>query len=196
MPLTQAPDSSSAGYLAPAASAQQYDVALEDLFQAVLAGITGIPGSNVRPRYQRDPPPRPSVDVDWVAFGVALEDEDWNAYRFMDGSGNYLVERTEYLTLSASFYGPNCMANERLWRDGLAVGQNLDDLTAAGVSFVEVAKPVVLPALFKDLWQKKVDAKATFARWSSRQYPVLSFTSATVTVQLDSGPAITVNVNP
>lgn len=189
-------DSSQAGYLAPAPSAAAYDVALEDLFQATLSGITGIPGSNVRPRYQRDPPPRPAVDVDWVAFGVALEDEDWNAYRFMDGSGNYFVERTEFITLSASFYGPNCMANERLWRDGLAIDQNLDDLVAAGVNFREVAKPAVLPALFKDLWQKKVDTKATFTRWSSRQYPVLSFTSATVTVLTDSGVAVTVNVNP
>lgn len=176
-----ATDSSEAGYLAPS-TAPPYDEALEDIFQAAIVGITGLPGRLVRPRWQPDPPNQPAFDVDWCAYGVTLADQQWNAFQHWDPeegeAGAYVVEGTEVLHVTTSFYGPNYQSLHRRWTDGLQLGQNLDGLAAAKVKFIGCERPVVLPALLKEKWTKRVDVRCVFNRWARRVYPVLLLESA------------------
>lgn len=179
--MVKAVDSSQAGYLRSGA-APPYDEALEDIFQAVLVGITGIPGNMVRPRYQKDPGNMPGFDVDWVAFGVTVEEDMWNAYKHLNPDGSYTVEGQETIYVNASFYGPNYSATSRRWRDGMQISQNRDDLTTQKIAFQHFAPSAIVPALLKEQWVKRADVRGTFHRWAVRTYPVLSFTGANVDI--------------
>lgn len=175
--MTQAVDSSTTGYLA-GATALPYDKELEDLFQTVIVGITGLQGNLVRPRYQPNPPTWPGFDVDWCAFNVYVRPTLWNAYQTINADGSYNVEGTEVLEATLSFYGPRYQALEREWRDGMQLSQNRDVLTNAGIVFLEFAEPVVVPVLMKEMWVKKVDIRGTFHRWAVRTYNVRTLTEA------------------
>lgn len=176
-------DSSVQGYLAGAPEGTVYGSALEDLFHDAVVGITGLQGDLVRPRYQDDPPTWPQFDVDWCAFNVYVRPSLWNAFKTLRADGSYTIEGTEVLEVTVSFYGPNYQAVERSYRDGMQLGQNRDDLVAAGIGFIEFAEPVVVPVLMKEKWVKKVDIRGTFHRWAVRVYPVRTLLSAEGTIR-------------
>jgi len=52
------------------------DAALDAVFQALVVGITGLPGTLVRPRWQPVPPTQPSVTTNWAAIGVTTNAAD------------------------------------------------------------------------------------------------------------------------
>jgi hypothetical protein len=64
------PNSASGGYLVPVSPLPLDDEELGRRLSNVVAGVTGIPGNLVRPRWQKNPPPIPDEGVDWVAVGV------------------------------------------------------------------------------------------------------------------------------
>lgn len=178
-----ATSSASAGYLAPSAPAPLYGDALEDLFHGVVQGITGISAQLIRPRWQPEPANMPAFDVNWVALGVTVGPAQWDAFQKHDPTinppnGANVVEGTEELILTLSFYGPDAHANERLFRDGLRIEQNRDELTAAGIKLIEVQDPVTVPALFKNQWVMRADVRIRTVRWVRRVYPILSLSSA------------------
>lgn len=179
-----ATNSSEAGYLAPIPPAPPYDQELEDIFQAALQGLTGLPGNMIRPRFQAKPPNQPGFDVDWAAFSVFVADRQWNAYQHFEPEpepdGAYVTEGNEVLHLSVSFYGPHCDAMRHRFEAALQLGQNLDGLGAYKIKYKQVFDPVILPALLKEQWVKRIDVKAVFHRWCRRVWPVLTYRSATV----------------
>jgi hypothetical protein len=173
-----ASSSTEAGYLAPDTPGPDYDDALEDLFQATIVGITGIPGNLVRPRWQPEAPNTPGFDVDWIAFGLQVIDRQWNSYQVFDSDLNaYTVSGTEVLHCNVSFYGPHLTEKRRRWEDGLQVDQNLAPLHAQGIKYIDMLDPVALPALFKNRWRERMDMKAVFHRWATRIYPVTTLVS-------------------
>lgn len=194
MPVS--PDSSQAGYLRHG-TAPPYGEALENLFHDVIVGVTGLLPKNVRPQYQDDPPNLPDFATDWASFRVYVEPTVWNAYKAMlpDGSA-YVVEGTEVIRLTVSFYGPNYQALERAWRDGVQVGQNRDELTAAKIGFIDFADPAIVPALLKQKWVKRADVRGTFHRWASRTYPVLTIERADVGLHTEELGVTPITVNP
>lgn len=190
-----ATDSSVAGFLAPSASAA-YDATLEDLLQAAVVGITGLPGTLVRPRWQPEPPQQPSFTTDWCAFGVMRTTVDVFAADLHDptGNGSNKIERDEILFVLHSFYGPNAHAYCERFRDGFEIAQNRDTLTAQGLALIEVGEATVLPALLKEKWVKRVDTTVQYRRRTSRTYPVLTITQAQGDLQTD-GYSVSLNVN-
>lgn len=190
-----ATDSSQAGYLRPGTS-PPYDAALEDIFQGVIVGVTGLPGRLVRPKYQPDPPNHPGFDLDWCAFSVYVEPAMWNSHRTLLEDGSYLVQGQEVLRVTTSFYGPGRQAAERSWREGLQLEQNRDALVAQKIAFIEFAEPVNVPVLLKEQWVKKVDVKGTFHRWAERIYPVRSLNEAAGTINTDGGVSVAISVTP
>lgn len=175
--MNPSPNSSAAGYLR-SDTAPLYDKDLEDIFQRVVVGVTGLPGQLVRPRYQPDPPTMPGFDVDWASLGVAVQDDMWDAFRVTNPDGSYTVEGQETILVTVSFSGPNHSAFARAWRDGLRIGQNRDDLTAQKIAFHSFAETAVLPALLKEQWVKRSEVRGTFHRWAVRHYPVLTIQAA------------------
>lgn len=177
-------DSSSAGYLAPG-SEPDYDDDLDDVLQAAVVGITGLPGNLVRPRWQPNPPQQPEFDVNWCAFGVTRVSGDTFSYQGFDPTANdangaVSLEEDELLYCLASFYGPNAMRNCKRLRAGLAIGQNRAMLASNNVALVEVGESVNLPALLQEKWVKRVDVTVTFRRRTHRSFSILSIESGDV----------------
>lgn len=181
-------DSSTGGYLAPDPDPDGplYDYALEDFFQGVIVGITGLPGSMVRPRWPVTPANMPSADTNWVAFGVTLGDRQWNAFQKFDAkrgpNGSYIVEGVEALQVKASFYGPDNFALQRRFENGLQLAQNREVLGTQNINFLDFGVPVNVPALFKERWVLRSDVLVSFNRWATRVYPVQTILSADVTL--------------
>lgn len=186
--MTQAADSSQVGYLRPTV-VPIYDTELEDLFQRVIRGVTGLAGNLVRPKYQDNPPTFPEFDVDWCAFSVYVEPIQWNSYRVQEDDVTHSIQGEEVMRLTCSFWGPNYQALERRWRDGMQVPQNREELDLNGIAFIEFADPVIVPLLLKERWVKHVDIRGTFKRWAVRGYKVLTLLSANGTIHADRTPA-------
>jgi len=78
-------DSTTGGYIVPGTpELDAYDATLEDIIQGALAGITGLAGNLVRPKWQPEPANQPDKSVDWCAFGLSLTDQDITHYEVHD----------------------------------------------------------------------------------------------------------------
>lgn len=169
--------------------------ALEDTFQGVIVAITGLPGNLIRPRWQPEPANPPGADIDWIAFGLSALAPQWNAYQHLDPTGeNYLVEGSQVLSCNLSFYGPGHAHRRGEFLDGLQIGQNLEELEAAKIKFMEFANPVQVPALFKNQWRLRSDVRVIFNRWVTRTYPIKSILSANGTIVTDTGLSAPISV--
>lgn len=183
-----ATDSSVAGYLNPSAAAP-YDDALDDFLQGVIVGLTGLPGSLVRPRWQSEPPQRPEFNVNWCSFGLSRSEVDAFAYEAHDptGEGPVKVERDEILFYAHSFYGPGAHGIAERFRDGLEIPQNRDVLQTGKLGLIEVQEAVKVPSLLAERWVPKIDVMVLYRRRTSRSYPVLTIRSAGIEIVTQDG---------
>lgn len=188
-----ATDSTTVGFLAPT-QANPYDISLEDALQRIIVGITGIPGALVRPRWQPEPPQQPDYQTDWVAFGIVRTGVDTFSYHHHTDTSQ-AVDRDELLYVMHSFYGPNCHGNCERFRDGWEIPQNRDSASALNLGLVEVQEAVHLPALLKERWVQRIDTTVIYRRRTSRDYPVLTITSAQAQVDTEV-LVIPIVVNP
>lgn len=186
-------DSSTGGYLAPAASPAPLEgQALLDFVQGWIVGITGLAGTLVRPYWQTEPPNVPQAGDAWCAFRVSARPSDEFPYVGFDaGTLDYQLQRHERLEALASFYdlGSGALADyyAALLRDGSAVAQNREPLTAAGMGLVRMGTPTAVPVVFKMRWQYRVDLEFIIRRQIVRSYPVDAFASAQGDVYSDVG---------
>lgn len=183
------PDSSTGGYLVPAAPTPPVeDAALDAIFQAMIVGLTGLPGNMVRPRWQPVVPIQPPPSTNWCAIGVTNIDPDANPVMMHNGAGqgSDTMLRHEVITVAASFYGPNAMQYAAQARDGLYVSQNHAMLTANNMGLVRADKIVPAPELVNQQWVRRFDFDITIRRQVVRTYNVLNVLSAQGTV--DSEP--------
>lgn len=185
--------SATGGYLTPTSSVALNDDALDDFLQAVVVGVTGMPGATVRPRWQPEPPNLPQTSVgadgatvipDWAAIGIIDVEPDFNAAVMHQsaGNGDDILLRQEILTLMTSFYGPNAGSNCALLRDGLQIAQNREVLQVAGYGVIETGNPRQVPVQIKDIWWRRVDMQVRIRRQVQRIYPVLNLVSAAGTI--------------
>lgn len=191
-------DSSTGGYLVPAPSgAPPYGDPLENILQGVVAGITGIDPSLIRPRWQPEPPNMPSFSTNWVAFGIVRFKRDTFVYEQHEalGQGDSYVERDEQCFVLHSFYGPNCHEICMQYADGVMLAQNREVLITNNINLVEVQEPVNLPQLLKEKWVKRIDLTVVFRRRVHRTFPILNVQSAQITVGVESIQT-SVTVNP
>lgn len=178
--------SATGGYLQPDSAATPVaDLDLDLVVQAMVAGVTGLPGDRVRPRWQPTQPRMPEITVDWCAVGVTLTDtERGTAYVDHDGAGeghDDLV-RHEQLDVLATFYGPGAARNAARLRDGLQIAQNRAALDAQGMAFVEAGPVRTVPELVNEQWLRRCDIPITLRRVVRREYAVLNILSAPVSI--------------
>jgi hypothetical protein len=174
-----APDSRSPGYLGPTTETL-VGVPWEDFLQAVIAGVTAIPGNLVRPRWQPQPPTTPDVATNWCAFGVIAVDADyepWINHYDLD-TDHDLLARTERVTILASFYGPDSEDIAAVLRDGLYVDQNRAVLRANGVGIIEVEDIIRTADLFRQQFRQRDDLRIILRRQVKRLYNVLDLLRA------------------
>lgn len=179
--------SATGGFLAPEASPVVLgDVALQDVLQATLVGVTGLAGGLVRPGWQPNPPARPAIGVNWVGFSVlsSLPDGDVDleqiaAPTIADPNATaQRMKRGETLEIIVSCYGPNCSGIVGVISDGLWIEQNRAALVAAGLNLVGVGSPVHAPEPENDRWHDRWDVTFQLRREIVRVYPVLHLVRA------------------
>jgi hypothetical protein len=192
--------------------APAYDAVLDAIFQPLLAGVTGLAGALVLPRWQIVPANRPAVLVNWCAFGVSQHDGATNAYighqsvqwdqrsQQWDGNQSFdetpqqgqrdVLEMQEDVDVLCSFYGPQCRGNAAMMRDGMQVSQNRETLPPNNMGYVSAGPIRTLPELLNNLWYQRADVILYFRRAVVRTYPVFDLLSAQGTVESDD-PSVT-----
>lgn len=131
--------SASGGYLLPTSTSPTEDDALADALQALVVGVTGLPGALVRPRWQPEPPTQPAANVDWCgigAMGDAPAAGRASARHIAANEGTSETYHDATFTVMASFYGPNASGYAKLLRDGLMVAQNREEMFRQNMALV------------------------------------------------------------
>lgn len=162
------------------------DQSLRRFLQALLAGVSGLAGNLVRQNWARNPAPVPSIEVDWIGFGIVNVRPDVNPYMVQVSEGAARMQRHETFDVICMCYGDNCQDLAGQVRDGLYLSQNQESLMLAGMGFVECVGPVHVPELVNDRYQDRADLTITFAREIRREYAILAFTGASVPVTDDA----------
>jgi hypothetical protein len=174
------------------------DDPLADGLQAAIAGISGLPGKLVRPRWQPQPPPQPPVATTWAALGVTEQVPDANGYikhngLSAGGLGDSYLQRHESLTVLVSFYGPQCQRFAERLGQGLLIESNREGLDALGIKLHSIGALRHVPELINDQWLRRVDVEIRFRRQLNYVYSVRNIVAADIYLENDAAqPATTI----
>lgn len=182
--------SATGGYLQPNPTPSQplpQNFTLNQFLQAILVGISALPGQFVRPNWQPEPPKQPDIMQDWLAFGVNIITPDANAYVGPDPTVEInppmVTLRHEQLEVELSIYGPKAVETAGLIRDGFQIQENLAVLTSGKMGFVSTSEGRHLPELINERWFNKVVMSVFLRREVQRDYPsILTILSAGGTI--------------
>lgn len=153
---------------------------LEDFLQQMVAGVSGLDGEMVFPRWQADAPVLPPWGTDWAAIGtIERRNLGYSAVIHRgEGDGYDELQRHEEFDLLCSFYGPKSLEFITNLHDGLGIWQNYSMLRKVGVALVDVGTTRRLPEIIKNSWTERSDKMLTFRRIIIRNYPILNLLSA------------------
>jgi len=154
------------------------DDELDTLLQTLVAGVTGMAGEAVRPRWQPEPPNLPNFYMTWCAVGVIARRADTFVAMIHYPEGYDLLLRNEALEVLATFYGPKCHGMATRLRDGLMVDQNRELLWRNHMEMVEVGDIRSTAELIKQRWLPRADVDIHLNRQVRRTYPILNIESA------------------
>jgi len=205
-------DSTTGGPLLPDASPAPLEgQGLNRFLSGWVAGITGLSGNLIRPRWQpfpADPPapvpgsgPTPGAVI-WAAVGVTTRRKLGFPQVILDpaaggGLGEATLFQQEQLELLCSFYDQGVSGDADSYastlRDGALLGQNNEALFLAGFGLIDVGDIVPLPTLLKDRWYYRADLSITLQRQIQRTYPIRTLITAGGTIDTDfSTPQYTI----
>lgn len=171
------------------------DPVLTDAIQATVAGVTGLAGQWVRPRWQPEPPNQPDFSVNWAAVGITGFDDELYTYEKQIDEATRQLERSQDLTMLVSFYGPLANRYAGIFKDGIMIEANRFALGAVGLKLKEVQRSRNLPALVKEKYLNRIDVPVILSRRIIRTYKLNSINQAWV--GLDNEYYITpIIVNP
>lgn len=157
------------------------ELTVTQFIQTVLVGISGVDGTLVRPKWQANPPKHPpTIETNWIAFGIGLGAPDNNAYIATNPNDPSVVDsqRHETLDVGVSIYGPLALETYALLRDGFQVPQNLQALIDANMGFVEILAARPLPDLLNERFYNRVETSIILRRQVNRLYSVPTILSA------------------
>lgn len=171
--------SATGGYLTPGGSALLRDEVLEDALQAHVVGITDLPGFMVRPRWQPTVPEMPEPDQNWAAIGVKLtRADDGPVLEQQEEFTRYI--RHETMDVLVTFYGPSGFEYASLFRDGLAIPQNNQPLSAIKAKLISTGDILAIPELVNQQFIRRYDLPFTIRRKVERTYQIKPFNSPPV----------------
>lgn len=196
--------SASGGYLLPDAQPEPlYGKALNDFFQGLVKGITGMAGDLVRPSPQGEPPNIPEAATAWAAIQTTVVPSDTfpaviHLPNANGGAGVDQLQRHEQINILASFYdlGTNGEADRlcSLLRDGLSIAQNREPLLAQHMGLNSVKDKTVVPSLLKMRWLYRVDLPFIVSRAVTRNYRVENVQSANGQIVTSAGFVLNIDV--
>ena len=176
--------SATGGYLIQTEVPLPGGLTLNQYIQQVIVGITGLAGTLVRPKWQKEPPKvLPNPEDNYCAFGIRIFNPDANAFTKLDEDGEgSVLQRHEELNIECSFYGSNCQKNAGNLRDGLQITQNREALTAANIGFKETSATNYVPELHGQVWYPRCDITVVLRRQIDKTFSVLSIESSAGTI--------------
>jgi hypothetical protein len=179
--------SATGGVLLPAQAAPDDGDFLDSIFQGLIAAITGLEGTLVRVRWQPDPPQEPPVDTNWCSFAVSVEDGDCPAIQWDHETQTYTYTIHDEITVLVMFFGPASRQYALQLRDGLRVPQNTEGLLTSAMRFRASDRIRMLSEKVNQQMRRRHDISLRFRQEVVREYPVLGFLSAAVTVNTGTG---------
>ena len=185
--------SATGGYLLPTTGPLDAQL-LKRFFHDVIVGVTGFNSQLVRPSYQPNPPTIPDLTVDWCAFYISLKASD-NFPWYVQGDSSGQLFANENVNLQTSFYGPNCISNATILRDGLQICQNTDAMAAVNIGYIGCSDMTYLPELINDKWYERADITVNLNRRVGRTYPILKILSIEGTIEADIYGGEEINFN-
>jgi hypothetical protein len=182
--------SATGGYMVPETSPLDR-AAIEELLRAAVAGITGLPGRLVRPRWQRTPAPVPHAATAWCSVGILSTGTPGIPATIHDPAGEGVDVQVLWrrLRVQCSFYGPGAFELAARLEAGFAVGQNRAALRAAGIAFSSIGEPIGAPELAGTDWVDRVDVELFFDFEERRTYPVRNLEGGRLAILTDTGQA-------
>lgn len=171
--------SATGGYLTQGNVRPSEGQALRRFLHGVLVGVTGLPNTLVRQSWDPNPAPVPSIETNWMAFGIeAQRAEAGDPYHRQREDGSAILIRHEELDVACIFYGPDAQANANLLRDSMYLAQNRESMYAVGMGLVGFTETFHVPELINDRFFDRADITMTLRREIKREYPVLHFVAA------------------
>jgi len=171
--------STSPGYLTPVSSPQAYDEALERELSRWVRALSGLPGELVRPRWTAVQAAMPEAGMNWCGFGITDFSHD-DSPAFIQADEGAQMWRHEVIECMASFYGPGGQQIATVFRDGLQIPQNNDELSRVGLSFQDASPLIPFPELINNQWVRRYDITVRLRRKVIREYGVKSLVDAPV----------------
>lgn len=180
--------SATGGYLAENSTLLSM-TALENTFHDVIAGITGINATLVRPSRQINPAKQPQPETNWIAFEIRRDSSDINAAvsHVSTGQGHDVVTDHDVYIAAVAVYGPDSDTIAGILRRGLFVWQNREALRAAGIAIQLVGNPVTMPELDSMTWRSRCDLDIRFVVEIKGAYGVLNLLRSTGDIAGDDG---------
>lgn len=170
--------SATGGYLQQVAGPLE-GLDLRRFIGTVLVGVSGFEPEMVRPAWQQNPPPVPSIDTNWMAFGITARRADNDPYQVEKDDGQRtLMLRHEELDIMLAFYGPDCLQKAAEVREGFELTQNTESLLLAGMAYIDLSDIIHAPELVNDRYFDRADTTLTIRREVRREYRILNFVSA------------------
>jgi len=172
------------------------DDALAGILQAMITGVTGLPGNLVRPRWQPQPPTQPSVTTVWCAVGItSYTPYDYPAYT-QDADDSGTLHRYERFDALATFYGPQSSFYAALLRDGIYIRQNFETLSAQGIKLRSVDETTHLGELINSQYVSRSDVPMSFVRFVERTYDSIpAIAQVSVSFLTDAGLHCTITAS-
>jgi len=198
-------------FLAPDTTNNLNDEQLRNFLQQLIAGLTGIDGKYVRPRWQKNVGNAPTVDSDWISFGILnfkndvfayeghvpdriIQSQTYNSQGYNEGGfGGEVIEQAAYnfvhrmqeIEIMVTFYGPNAASLSDRFTLGLQLSTNREPLSKAGMALIECLDPVSVPTLLNELWQYAVDVRLRLRRQQVFKYAVPSIKATEIDLYFD-----------
>lgn len=179
--------SATGGTLAPTPPLPLDDEALDAVFQALVANVTGLSGDLVRPRWQPTVPKQPEPNTNWCAIGVpevVQDDGPWLVYDEARNQETYWDHET--LSVLATFYGPNAQSFARLLRAGLNVPQNTEELLPYAIRYLSCGPIRAMNELMNQQWVRRQDIALQFRRKVVMTFEIQNILIAEIILQDDT----------
>lgn len=157
--------------------------------QVMIATLTGLPGTLVRPRWQPMPPSQPNPTTTWAAVGIIRVEADDYVYIRHDGATQLVgapgpgvdrMQRHSTITVVVTFYGPEAEACAGAMRDGMQIQQNWEPLIPLALKPRTIEDLARTPELINQQWVDRLDVRLELRHQIERVYPILNLDGADV----------------
>lgn len=171
--------SATGGFLIPYEN-PLYGDELQNFLHETWHGITGLEKNQIRPMWQEIDPLMVNKEIPcWMFWGIVGITVESDSYQKESQDGTHIeFTRPEIIQLVATFQGRQAMNYATLFRDGLKINQNMDELQRMGMLVQEIGEFEYDPSLYNTLWYAKCSLGFTISRGIRRKYRILSLLEA------------------